>query len=630
MRGSPVIRRPDDAYCLRAGRPLFGAALLCLLLSGCRSPRAWHDDADATARALITAAQQEAVGRTEPIRIESPQQTLRRKLILEQDLPHAAAATLGIHDLAAGDAWDPAAHLGEAADQMPPWEGPVPVRVSFVEALQIGARFGRDYQRAKEDLFATALALDLECDDFRRTFTGALAGLFNSADNSDDRQDGVQGSADLGVSRRFRNGVELSSALAVDLVRLLTQDRSSSFGIHADASISIPLLRGSGRLVVRESLTQAERNLIYAVRTFERFKRSFAVQIASGYLGVLEDLQQVRNQEENYKRIVASTRRARRRADAGEMPEFEFDQAVQDELRARDRWIRARQTHSGSLDNFKTTLGLPADASIDLRQEELETLRARESALTEGASIADYSGEIPPADAPVELQEPARESAGPFEFSPERAVRLALDARLDMRTAVERTEDAARAVMVAADNLRAELTLFADGSAGAGRSIGQAGEDDARLRPERGDYSALLQLDLPLERTAERNAYRNSLVALEQAVRSVQDLEDRIKLDIRNGLRNLLQAREGVLIQAQAVRLARQRVRSTDLFLQAGRAAIRDVLEAEEALLNAQNSLTSALVRYRLGELELQRDLGLLTVTVDGMLSEFNPEDNQP
>ena len=72
------------------------------------------------------------------------------------------------------------------------------------------------------------------------------------------------------------------------------------------------------------------------------------------------------------------------------------------------------------------------------------------------------------------------------------------------------------------------------------------------------------------------------------------------------------------MIQRQAVKLAERRVDSTGLLLQAGRAEMRDVLEAQSALLSAQNSLISALVSYRLNELELQRDLGVLNVTVDG------------
>ena len=120
----------------------------------------------------------------------------------------------------------------------------------------------------------------------------------------------------------------------------------------------------------------------------------------------------------------------------------------------------------------------------------------------------------------------------------------------------------------------------------------------------------------------ERNAYRNSILALEQAVRNFQNGEDEIKQNIRNRLRTLAQNRSSVVIQREAVELASRRVDSTTMLLEAGRVEMRDVLEAQNALLSAQNSLISVLVNYRMSELSLQRDLGTLQVSVDGIWSE--------
>jgi outer membrane protein TolC len=452
-----------------------------------------------------------------------------------------------------------------------------------------------------------------------------LSEFLDSSYTGNDRRTGLEQSAAAGITRKFKSGAEFTSAVALDLVKLLTQSKSSSFGVSADASISIPLLRGSGRAIVTEPLTQAERNMIYAINTFERFKRTFAVSVASDYFSVLQQYQQVQNEAENYKRVIASTRRARRLADSGRLPEFQFDQAIQDELRARNRWISARQGYERDLDRLKIRMGLPTDARVDLRPEELARLGERAAELTANVEVADYSGKVPPADAPVELKEPTGEDAGPLELPPDEAVRIALDHRADLRTALGRVDDAQRKVMVAADNLRAELTLLGTAAVGEGRSIGQADLPNGTFYPDEGRFTALLDLDLPLERTFERNAYRERLIQLERSVRDVQELEDDIKLTVRNRLRTLLEARESVIIQSQAVRLAEKRVRSTDMFLQAGRAQIRDVLEAQDALLSAQNALNSALVSYRIAELALQQDLGVLEVTVNGLWREYVP-----
>ena len=634
-RGS-AERADEERRGIRAGRKMakrhWRRALLVLWLlpacafSGCASVRSHRQGADAAAYKIISEKQQEALGRTEPLGIESPADTLRRRLLLDQKLPHSGPMSLGVHDLPSDDYWDPQKHLLGSEDSEAPWEKLDPLRLTLVDALQVAARNSREYQAAKEDVFKAALDLDLERDEFRNTFSGLLSELVRTDASGEATVDVSTTSGTASLRRKLKTGAELSARLAVDLVRLLTQDRSSSLGLLADATVSIPLLRGSGRRIAEEPLTQAERNVVYAIYEFERFKKTFAVQVASRYLSVLRESQEVTNVEGNYKLLIASTRRARRLADAGKIPEFQFDQAIQAELRARDRWIRARQSHASRVDQFKLLMGLPPDAGVDLDPGELDRLQSTREDLAAGEQVSDYSGKIPPAGAPVVLREPGRENAGPLELDPVTAVKAALENRLDLRTARARVEDAQRAVFVAADALRAELTLGGNARAGEGRSAATADEPDARLDTGRGTYSALLTFDLPWERTAERNRYRNSLISLERAVRDLQGLEDRIKLEVRGWLRNLLQAREATQIQFQAMKLAEKRVRSTELFVQAGRAEIRDLLDAQEDLLSAQDALTSAVVNYRVAELELQRDLGVLYVSEQGLWQEYSPE----
>ena len=63
------------------------------------------------------------------------------------------------------------------------------------------------------------------------------------------------------------------------------------------------------------------------------------------------------------------------------------------------------------------------------------------------------------------------------------------------------------------------------------------------------------------------------------------------------------------------------------MFFKAGRdVQIRDVLEAEEDLVSAQNELTSALVKYRVTELELQLDMDVLEVSKKGLWREYRPQ----
>ena len=161
------------------------------------------------------------------------------------------------------------------------------------------------------------------------------------------------------MSRTLQSGVDLSTALAVDLANLLTLGGASSLGLAADATVSIPLLRGSGRHIVAEALTQAERDVVYAIWQFERFKRTFAVDVARDCFSVLREMDTVENAKENYRSAIQSARWSRRQADAGRITEIDVDRATQRELEARNGWISAQAQFLNRLDAFKTSIGLP-------------------------------------------------------------------------------------------------------------------------------------------------------------------------------------------------------------------------------------------------------------------------------
>jgi outer membrane protein TolC len=74
------------------------------------------------------------------------------------------------------------------------------------------------------------------------------------------------------------------------------------------------------------------------------------------------------------------------------------------------------------------------------------------------------------------------------------------------------------------------------------------------------------------------------------------------------------------------VNVAEKRQKSTKMFLDAGRAEIRDLLDAQDALLSAQNQLTASIVSYRIAELSIQRDMGVLQVDETGLWKEFSLE----
>jgi outer membrane protein TolC len=499
--------------------------------------------------------------------------------------------------------------------------------VTLMEALDIATENSRAYQSQKEQVFSSALRLEQQVDAFRNTYVGMMDTVFSVNGGGDETVRGLESGATLSLSRRLATGAELGGRFAVDLAKLLTGEEGESMGLVGELTLAIPLLQGAGRETVLEPLVQARRDLMYAVYEFERFKQSFVVSVADEYLSVLEQANRVENAADNYRRLVGGVRRSARLAEAGRLEEIQVDQAKQDELRARESWIGAVLDFHRRLESFQDTLGLPPDVDLRLDPSELTKLTAEQPIGDVPQAVVDAS-QGPVADEDIQLPSPERTDAGRFELQIEEAVELALTHRLDLMVSRLQLEDAERGVRIARKNLQGRLNLTGSASVGESRSLGSADQPDARLRVDEGNASVGLEFDFPWERVDEAVSYRQSLLARDQAARSLSQLEDRIRSEIRNLLRDLLQARESTAIQARSVDLARRRVESTALFLEAGRAQIRDVLDAQEDFVNAQNSLTTSRVRYRVAELALQRDMGLLTVTDKGLYYEYEPEAN--
>ena len=117
-----------------------------------------------------------------------------------------------------------------------------------------------------------------------------------------------------------------------------------------------------------------------------------------------------------------------------------------------------------------------------------------------------------------------------------------------------------------------------------------------------------------MNQLTERNAYRTSLINFEKQMRKLATELDSLRENIREGIRALEQERENYFIQKAALELARQQVEVMPLLLQNDDADIRDQLEAQADLVEAQNDVTSAIVDYHVARWNLLKNLGVLRV----------------
>jgi outer membrane protein TolC len=220
-------------------------------------------------------------------------------------------------------------------------------------------------------------------------------------------------------------------------------------------------------------------------------------------------------------------------------------------------------------------------------------------------------------DYPGELARLREGGLHPPAVTAEQAMAAALHSRPDVLSRRAEVRDAARDVDLAANDFLPALGLELGVNA-----PGTPKRDVWAIRTDRTTRSAGVSFDYDLDQTDHRDAYRNAMLAHEQALRDYEEFADSVRLDVLKDLRELDRAQAVHQIQEQSLAVARRRQTLAQLEQSKGQASARDVLEAESALVAAQNATTDALVSYLSTRLSFLSSLGLLEAGPDGLIGE--------
>ena len=232
--------------------------------------------------------------------------------------------------------------------------------------------------------------------------------------------------AALQARRRLATAGEMVVGFANSFVFEFTGGDGNLAASLANFSLVQPLLRGAGKDIALEQLTNRERTLLANVRAYKRYRQGLYTQVAigelgvsglqrggsstsfsgstgsgtGGYIGLLQQLLRIRNIEDNLNlkyRIVAQLEALLEVGviNLGQVDEFRL--SVQ---RERSTLLQNRNSLALSLDFYKTnTLGLPPDLSIELDDsliQQFEMFTREANAIQDTIfQLQDRVGEMP-------------------------------------------------------------------------------------------------------------------------------------------------------------------------------------------------------------------------------------------
>lgn len=214
------------------------------------------------------------------------------------------------------------------------------------------------------------------------------------------------------------------------------------------------------------------------------------------------------------------------------------------------------------------------------------------------------------------------------EISTDDAMFTALLSRFDLMNRRGVLADDWRQIKLAADDLKSILNLSASQSIFTESDINSPLAftlDDSQTR-----VSA--RFDAPLNRRAQRNAFRERLIDYQASRRGLMAFEDNIKLAVRNDLRGLNLSKEQYLLGVTSAALARERSVTTALQLRLGVSGVtaRDFLESQTAYARALSDVAARHIDYVVARIQLFLDMELMSLDEQGFWPELYDDRFQP
>lgn len=453
--------------------------------------------------------------------------------------------------------------------------------IGLQDSLEWSFANSQEYQYAEEDYVLSCLALLIEQHRWVPRVFDTFSPTYDAKSDDGFYKTAFKMVNEWGVEQKLPYGGEVSarwvSNFSKDLHRKVSSgenpsDITSQFILGA----SIPFLRGAGP-VAQESLIQSERNVVYAARKFEVFRRAFMVRITTEFLSLQVLRRRLLHQEVSLAYYEQKASRAMALFQAGRTKRLDAANAENDVLSSRSQVAQLWEQYRLAVDQFKRLIGYPIDDPIMISKE----------ALALAVPEVDMNS----------------------------AVVTSLANRLDLQTERDQLVDLQRSIRNAENNLLPDLNLNLQADAPNKENIGWDG-----LNPSfRGtNYSAGLSFGIPLDREIERLNVRQAQINLERAQRAFILYRDTVVINVRAAVRDIDAFLFTLDLQRRNVRVAQLAIDQIEV--DPDRFDLLQTQNAIEKLQQAQDDRDGAFRDVQVSILKYLERSGQLRVNPSGTL----------
>ena len=257
-------------------------------------------------------------------------------------------------------------------------------------AVRLALKHSPSYQTALENLYLSALSVSSQRFVFDTQFFGGKSLFYdvNGAANTTKLTD----SSWVGFKRNLAAGGQL----AADLANSLTWNFSGPDTFEAKSALNFsfiqPLLRGAGRAVVLEALTQAERDFLADVRQMVYYQQGFYVSTVagssgvaapsaaggsgggggSGYYALLSAQVRINNRLQNIASLEDAVNRNIELFLAQQVKKIDIDNSRIRLLDSQSALLKQKGTYESSVEGYLRSIGLPPETKVKVHDPLLE------------------------------------------------------------------------------------------------------------------------------------------------------------------------------------------------------------------------------------------------------------------
>lgn len=380
-------------------------------------------------------------------------------------------------------------------------------------------------------------------------------------------------SAGLMVEHKFTTGPTIS--VRPRLERYFDDAQPDAMDSGVTASLSIPLLRGLGRVTNLDNVHMAEYDLRSTQRSFRLTQISTVLAAVAGTYEIVRQRETVTLYETQMKRFQNHAVIAEAKKKTGLASPIDVYRA---EIRMRDAQSglrNAQEAMHNAMDRLRVLLATPLDPNQMLK-----------------------------VTAPLEIQ--------PLDITLDQAFDSALAKRIELKQARDEVAEAERRVQVARHNTYPDLDLVANYS----RSQYDRFDDFNDVPVEY--FSVRLTGTTDWSRTAAKAGFQQSQLAARQARLNSENTSEAIKREVHQVYLALLNAREQIRIRDEQIHQAESKLAIANIKFNHGMADNFDIIESETELQRANIDLLSAKINYLVDLYRLRAAIGTLIDTETG------------